>query len=49
MTDLHMMIIAGGRVRMLAEFETLLRQAGFAMSNVHPTQSGLSIIEALPA
>jgi hypothetical protein len=49
MIDLHMMVIAGGRARTLAEFEALLRQASFAMSNVHPTQSGLSIIEALPA
>jgi hypothetical protein len=49
MLDLHMMVTNGGRVRTLAEFETLLRQAGLAMSNVHPTQSGLSIIEALPA
>jgi hypothetical protein len=49
MNDLHMMVINGGRARTLAEFEALLRQASFAMSNVHPTQSGLSIIEALPA
>jgi hypothetical protein len=49
MIDLHMMIITGGRARTLAEFETLLRQAGLAMSNVHPTQAGLSMIEAVPA
>ena len=49
MLDLHMMVINGGRVRTLAEFETLLAQAGLAMSNVHATHSGLSIIEALPA
>jgi hypothetical protein len=49
MLDLHMMVINGGRARTLAEFETLLRQAGLAMSSVHATQSGLSIIEALPA
>jgi hypothetical protein len=49
MLDLHMMVIAGGRVRTLGEFETLLRQAGLAMSNVHTTQTGLSIVEALPA
>ena len=49
MLDLHMMTITGGRARSLAEFETLLGQAGLAMSNVHATQAGLSIIEALPA
>jgi len=49
MLDLHMMVINGGQVRTLAEFETLLGQAGLAMSNVHATQAGLSIIEALPA
>jgi hypothetical protein len=48
MLDLHMMVITGGRARALAEFETLLKQAGLAMSNVHATQSGQSIIEALP-
>jgi AraC-like DNA-binding protein len=49
MLDLHMMVINGGRVRTLQEFEALLAQADLAMSKVHPTQSGLSIIEALPA
>ncbi|MGB8711375.1 MAG: methyltransferase [Methyloceanibacter sp.] len=48
MTDLHMMVITGGRARTLQEFEALLSQAGFALSKVHATQSGLSIIEALP-
>ena len=48
MIDLHMMVISGGRARALHEFEALLSQAGLAMSNVHATQSGLSIIEALP-
>ena len=49
MLDLHMMVITGGRVRALAEFDALLRQAGLAMLNVRATQSGLAIIEALPA
>ena len=48
MIDLHMMVISGGHARALHEFEALLSQAGLAMSNVHATQSGLSIIEALP-
>jgi hypothetical protein len=49
MVDLHMMVITGGRLRTLAEFETLLRQAGLAMLNVRSAQSGLSIVEVLPA
>jgi hypothetical protein len=47
MLDLHMMLISGGGARTLAEFEMLLAQAGLAMSNVHATQTGLSIIEAV--
>lgn len=49
MLDLHMMVINGGGTRTLQEFKALLAQAGLAISNVHPTQAGLSIIEALPA
>ena len=49
MLDLHMMVIAGGRVRTLQEFERLLAEAGLALSKVHATSSGLSVIEALPA
>jgi hypothetical protein len=49
MLDLHMMTITGGRARTHADFEALLRQAGLAISNVRHTQSGLSIIEAMPA
>jgi len=47
--DLHMMTITGGRVRSLAESEALLGQAGLSLSKVNPTQSGLTIIEAVPA
>lgn len=49
MLDLHMMVISGGRARRLAELEALLRQAGLAMLNVRSAQSGVSIVEALPA
>ena len=49
MLDLHMMTITGGRVRSLAESEALLGQAGLSLSKVNPTQSGLTIIEAVPA
>jgi hypothetical protein len=49
MTDLHMMVIAGGRLRRLAEIERLLAEAGLARSGVHATSSGLSIIGAAPS
>jgi SAM-dependent methyltransferase len=49
MLDLHMMVINGGRVRTLQEFERLIAEANLALSKVHATSSGLSVIEALPA
>lgn len=48
MLDLHMMVINGGRVRTLKEFERLLAEANLALSKVQATSSGLSIIEAVP-
>ena len=48
MIDLHMMVIHGGRVRTLSEFEQLLAQAGLALSKVQRTAAGLSILEAGP-
>jgi SAM-dependent methyltransferase len=47
MLDLHMMAITGGRARSLAQFESMLAQSGLAVSNVTPTSSGLSLIEAV--
>jgi SAM-dependent methyltransferase len=49
MIDLHMMVITGGRARTLQEFERLLAEANLALSKVHATSSGLSVIEAVPA
>ena len=49
MLDLHMMIINGGRVRTLQEFERLLLEANLALSAVHATSAGLSVVEAVPA
>ncbi|HSA66829.1 MAG TPA: methyltransferase, partial [Methyloceanibacter sp.] len=48
MLDLHMMVIAGGRLRTLQEFERLLAEANLALSKVNATRSGLTVIEALP-
>ncbi len=45
MLDLHMMTITGGRARSLAQFETLLSQAGLALLSVTRTSSGLSIMQ----
>jgi hypothetical protein len=47
MLDLHMMAIAGGRARSLAEFEALLAETGLALTKVTATRSGLAIIEAV--
>ena len=47
MIDLHMMVINGGRARTLDEIERLLAQVGLAISKVHATRSGFSILEAV--
>ena len=50
MIDLHMMVINGGRVRTLEEFERLLAEANLALSKVHGHKlRALSVIEAVPA
>jgi hypothetical protein len=46
MLDLHMMVITGGRVRSLAEFEALLSQADLALLKVSSTTAGQSILVA---
>jgi hypothetical protein len=47
--DLHMLVMASGRERTAAEYETLLSAGGFELSRVVPTQAGASIVEAVPA
>jgi SAM-dependent methyltransferase len=49
MLDLHMMAIAGGRVRSLSEFEAMLSESGFGHVEAKPTPSGLSVIAAVAA
>jgi hypothetical protein len=49
MTDLHMMVIAGGRLRTLAEIERLLAEAGLSVGSVRQTDSGFSLIESIPS
>jgi hypothetical protein len=46
--DLNMMVMATGRERTVAEFRDLLDQAGFALEQVVPTRSPLSIVVGKP-
>ena len=47
--DLAMLIVHAGRERTAAEYQELLRHAGFHMNRVVPTVSPLSLIEAIAA
>jgi len=49
MLDLHMMVISGGRARSLPEMEALLSEAGLTLSKLTPTETGASLLEAIPA
>jgi O-methyltransferase domain len=46
--DLNMMVMATGRERTIAEFRDLLDQAGFALEQIVPTRSPLSIVVGKP-
>jgi hypothetical protein len=48
MTDITMLLITGGRERTAAEYQALLEQAGFTLTNIVPTASPASVIEAVP-
>jgi hypothetical protein len=47
-SDLHMLVVTGGRERTAPEFEYLLASSGFSKMRVIPTMSGPSLIEAVP-
>jgi hypothetical protein len=47
--DLNMLVMTGGRERTEKEFAALLRQGGFDLARVVPTESVMSIVEAVPA
>jgi len=49
LTDITMLLVAGGRERTANEYETLLNEAGFALTRIVPTSSPASVIEAIPA
>jgi hypothetical protein len=49
MSDLHMMVVLGGKERTSSEYRELLAQAGLSMTRVVPTQTDYSAFEAVAA
>lgn len=47
--DMVMMVIPGGQERTEAEYGELLHKAGFRLNRVIPTESVVSVVEAVPA
>jgi hypothetical protein len=47
--DLNMLVMTGGRERTEREYAELLRKGGFHLARVVPTESVISVIEAVPA
>jgi ubiquinone/menaquinone biosynthesis C-methylase UbiE len=48
MGDMQMLVVLGSRERTTAEYGDLLAQAGFRMTRLVPTASGLGAVEAVP-
>lgn len=46
LSDVHMMVMTGGRERTASEYADLLKRAGFRLTRVVPTESSMSVIEA---
>jgi len=46
--DVFMLALTGGRERTQVEYATLLKQAGFSLDRVIPTDTGVSILESTP-
>ena len=46
--DMMMLVGPGGQERTAAEYGSLLDKAGFQLTNVIPTKSAVSIVEAVP-
>jgi hypothetical protein len=44
-----MLVLIGGQERTGAEYAHLLNKAGFRLNRVLPTQSPVSVVEAVPA
>jgi hypothetical protein len=49
LTDLQMLVMLGGRERTESEFRSLLSAAGFTLTRTIPTESPVSIVEAVPS
>ena len=49
MLDVIMLTVPGGKKRTEPEYRELLEKAGFRLTRVVPTESAVSIVEALPA
>ena len=47
--DMVMLVVPGGQERTEAEYAALLRRSDFRLSRVVPTESVVSVVEALPA
>jgi hypothetical protein len=47
--DMVMLVVPGGQERTEAEYGTLLAKAGFRLVRVVPTESEVSVVEAVPA
>lgn len=47
--DMMMLVGLGGQERTEQEYGTLLGQAGFRLTRVVPTESAVSVVEAVPA
>jgi len=48
--DMHMLVVtSGGRERTEAEYRELFKAAGFKLTKIVPTQSGVSLIEGIPS
>jgi hypothetical protein len=49
MLDMTMLLVPGGQERSEQEYKELLAKAGFELTRVVPTQSPVSVVEAVPA
>ena len=49
LSDLQMLVMAGGRERTREEFEDLLGAARFRLGGIYPTAAQQSIVEGIPA
>ena len=46
--DMTMLVLPGGQERTVPEYSELLGKAGFRLARVVPTESAVSVVEAVP-